>query len=306
MTTNKKTSVNLNELTRRLAPRTETPGLDARVLLSRILGKTKTWLLAHPEAQPTPQQAAALEQATRRIENGEPLPYVLGNWEFYGLDFYVSPDVLIPRPETELLIDLALAFARTQPTLEPAFRLIDIGTGSGIIPITLAKRLPNAQIHATDISPAALAIARQNAKKHGVEGRIQFHEADLFEARYSKIDTRKSNIESPIPNLESLFSNFHLITSNPPYIPTDTLRELPIYGREPTLALDGGPDGLAVTRRLLGQSKRVLAAGGMILLEIECRQGAQATALARENFPDASIHIHKDLAGLDRVLAVVT
>lgn len=291
--------MNLNELTRRLAPRTETPGLDARVLLSRILGKTKTWLLAHPEAQPTPQQAAALEQATRRIENGEPLPYVLGNWEFYGLDFYVSPDALIPRPETELLIDLALAFARTQPTLEPAFRLIDIGTGSGVIPITLATRLPNAQIHATDISPAALAIARKNAKKHGLEGRIKFCEADLFDPRCAIRDTRK-------PNTEDRISPFHLITSNPPYIPTTTLRELPIYGREPTLALDGGPDGLTVIRRLLGQSKRYLAPGGTLLLEIEYRQGAQATALARENFPDASIQIHKDLAGLDRVLAVVT
>jgi release factor glutamine methyltransferase len=291
--------VNLSQLTRRLAPHTETPGLDARVLFSHILGKPKTWLLAHPETQPTPQQAATLEAAAQRIENGEPLPYVLGNWEFYGLDFYVSPDVLIPRPETELLIDLALAQAATRATLEPGLRLIDIGTGPGIIPITLATRLPKAEIHATDISPAALAIARKNAKKHGVGDRIKFYEADLFEAR-------GSNIESPIPNLQSLFSNFHLILSNPPYIPTSTLRELPIYGREPTLALDGGPDGLEIIQRLLGQSKRHLAPGGTLLLEFEYRQGAQVTALARENFPDADIHIHKDLAGHDRLLAVVT
>jgi release factor glutamine methyltransferase len=298
--------VNLSQLIRRLAPHTETPGLDARVLFSHILGKPKTWLLAHPETQPTPQQAATLEAAAQRIENGEPLPYVLGNWEFYGLDFYVSPDVLIPRPETELLIDLALAQAATRAKLEPGLRLIDIGTGPGIIPITLATRLPKAEIHATDISPAALAIARKNAKKHGVEGRIKFYEADLFEARKSKIDTRKSNTEYRLPNSDDPISPFDLITSNPPYIPTSTLRELPIYGREPTLALDGGPDGLEIIQRLLGQSKRHLAPGGTLLLEFEYRQGAQVTALARENFPDADIHIHKDLAGHDRLLAVVT
>jgi release factor glutamine methyltransferase len=303
--------VNLSQLTRRLAPHTETPGLDARVLFCHILGKTKTWLLAHPEAQPNPDQAAALETAARRIENGEPLPYVLGNWEFYGLDFYVSPDVLIPRPETELLIDLALAQAATRATLEPGLRFIDIGTGSGIIPVTLATRLPNAEIHASDISPAALAIARKNAEKHRVEGRIEFCEADLFEARKSEIDTRYSKIGNRYSILENRITNieyriFDLITSNPPYIPTSTLRELPIYGREPTLALDGGPDGLEVIRRLLGQSKRYLAPGGTLLLEIEYRQGTQVTALARENFPDADIHIHKDLAGYDRALAVVT
>jgi len=286
MTTNKKTSVNLTQLTRRLQPHTETPGLDARVLLSHILGKPKTWLLAHPEAQPTREQAIRLEAAVGRIENGEPLPYILGHWEFYGLDFYVSPDVLIPRPETELLIDLAQA--ATRAALEPGLRLIDIGTGSGIIPVTLATRLPNAEIHATDISPAALAIARANAEKHGVEGRIKFYEADLF------------------PNPQLPITNYQLILSNPPYIPSGTLHKLPIYGREPTLALDGGPDGLEVIRRLLRQSKRHLAPGGTLLLETEYRQGTQVAALARENFPDAEIHIHKDLAGLDRVLTVVT
>lgn len=279
--------MNLHQLTRRLAPHTETPGLDARVLFSHILGRPKTWLLAHPEAQPNPEQAVALETAARRIENGEPLPYILGHWEFYGLDFYVSPDVLIPRPETELLIDLALAQAATCTTLEPGLRLIDIGTGSGIIPVTLATRLPNAEIHATDISPAALAIARKNAEKHGVAQRITFHQADLLPDHLQ-------------------YSTFNILTANLPYIPSETLRELPIYGREPSLALDGGPDGLDIIRRLLGQSKRYLAPGGTLLLEIEYRQGTQVTALARENFPDADIHIHKDLAGHDRVLAVVT
>jgi release factor glutamine methyltransferase len=260
---------------------------DLQVLLAHVTGKNRAWVLAHPEAALTPEQEQTFLALKARYEAGEPLPYLLGHWEFYGLDFNVSPDVLIPRPETELLIDLALARARMRSTTGAGLRFIDIGTGSGCIPVTLATLLPDAEISATDISPAALAVARLNAEKHGVAQRITFYEADLF----------------PF-NLQP--STFNLILSNPPYIPTETMLGLPIYGREPTLALDGGSDGMAVIRRLLGQSKRWLAAGGTLLLEIEYRQGAQAAALARENFPDADIHIHKDLAGLDRLLAIDT
>lgn len=267
---------------------------DLQVLLAHATGKNRAWVLAHPEAVLTPEQEQTFLALKARYEAGEPLPYLLGHWEFYGLDFHVSPDVLIPRSETELLIDSALARARMRSTTGAGLRFIDIGTGSGCIPVTLATLLPDAEISATDISPAALAVARLNAEKHGVAQRITFYEADLF-----------SSSAEP-STVHRLPSTFDLILSNPPYIPTDTLRELPIYGREPTLALDGGPDGMEVIRRLLGQSKRWLAAGGTLLLEIEYRQGAQAAALARENFPEADIHIHKDLAGLDRLLAIDT
>lgn len=298
-----------------------------QVLLAHVTGKNRAWVLAHPEAALTPEQEQAFLALKERYEAGEPLPYLLGHWEFYGLDFYVSPDVLIPRPETELLIDLALARARTRSATGAGLRLIDIGTGSGCIPVTLATRLPDAEISATDISPAALAVARLNAEKHAVAQRIHFIEADLFDVRYSQLatrysilDIRNSELDARTPenetritkleyrtsNNEYRVSNFDLILSNPPYIPTETMLGLPIYGREPTLALDGGPDGLATIRRLLGQSKRYLAAGGTLLLEMEYRQGAQAAALARENFPDADIHIHKDLAGLDRLLVIDT
>lgn len=268
--------------------------LEMQVLLAHVTGKNRAWVLAHPEAALTPEQEQAFLALKERYEAGEPLPYLLGHWEFYGLDFYVSPDVLIPRPETELLIDLALARARTRSATGAGLRLIDIGTGSGCIPVTLATLLPDAEISATDISAAALAVARSNAEKHGVAQRIKFHEADLFPD-----GTEPSTVHRPP-------STFDLILSNPPYIPTETMLGLPIYGREPTLALDGGPDGLAIIRRLLGQSKRYLAAGGALLLEIEYRQGAQVAALARENFPDADINIHKDLAGLDRLLVTDT
>lgn len=300
---------------------------DLQVLLAHVSGKNRAWVLAHPEAALTPEQEPTFLALKARYEAGEPLPYLLGHWEFYGLDFNVSPDVLIPRPETELLIDSALAWVRTRSTTGAGLRFIDIGTGSGCIPVTLATLLPDAEISATDISPAALAVAGLNAEKHGVAQRIHFIEADLFDIRYSQLDTRDSildtrnseldtrtpknetrtsNNEYRITNNEYRLSNFDLILSNPPYIPTPTLHGLDVYKHEPTLALDGGPDGMATIRRLLGQSKRWLAAGGTLLLEIEYQQGAQVAALARENFPEADIHIHKDLAGLDRLLVIDT
>jgi release factor glutamine methyltransferase len=218
--------------------------------------------------------------------------------------------VLIPRPETELLIEFALAHARTHPNL--ACRFIDIGTGSGIIPVTLATRLPTAQFLATDISPAALEVARSNAERHHVADRIQFVECDLL----PMVDVGRGAVGGGQWmgsgfTVNGLPSTVNIITANLPYIPSETLKDLPIFGREPSLALDGGADGLEVIRRLLsrlsGESDRSTAARlglGLILLEIENRQGAAVAALAREKFPGADIQIKKDLAGRDR-LAIV-
>ncbi|HAE58316.1 MAG TPA: peptide chain release factor N(5)-glutamine methyltransferase, partial [Anaerolineae bacterium] len=212
-----------------------------QVLLAHVTGRNRAWLFAHPEASLTPEQEQAFQQARQRFEQGEPLPYILGHWEFYGLDFHVTPEVLIPRPETELLIESALAWVRMRSQLEAGLRILDLCTGSGCIPVTLATLLPNAGIVATDISPAALAVARLNAEKHGLGGRIRFYEADLFEVRNSITDNRYSGLDIRIANNESRIPNFDLILSNPPYIPTETLHGLDVYGREPTLALDGGP-----------------------------------------------------------------
>ncbi len=264
--------------------------LEGQVLLAHVTGRSRSWLLAHPDASLTPEQEQALETAARQREAGVPLPYILGHWEFFGLDFNVSPEVLIPRPETELLIETALRWVRTHPPLETAYRFIDIGTGSGIIPVTLAVHVPSAEITATDISPAALEIARQNAEKHGVGGRIRFIEADLLDRRPSTVDELPSSVD--------------VLTANLPYIPTETLKELDVFNKEPTLALDGGPDGLDLISRLLAQITARQVSVGLILLEIEARQGLAVKALAREHFPDAEIEIKKDLAGHDR-LAVV-
>ncbi len=278
----------LQQLKARLQPLSETAGLDAQVLLAEVIEKPRAWLLAHPEAQLTPEQVEALEHAVHRLEAGEPLPYVLGRWEFFGLDFRLqspapsrlSSSVLIPRPETELLVERALAWLHQHPHRRAA---CDVGTGSGCIAITLAVHVADLRIIATDLSPAALQVAQANARRYGVEGRILFVQADLLPPGANRFD---------------------LICANLPYIPTEKLRSLPVFTREPALALDGGPDGLRLIRRLVRQTPARLSPGGLLLLEIEASQGVAVTDLARETFPTADIRVHPDLAGLDRMVEV--
>ena len=285
----------------------ETPVLDAQVLLAHILGKNRAWLLAHPEVQLTSPQADALETAIGQLQAGTPLPYILGEWEFFGLDFDVTPDVLIPRPETELLVETALAWLRTHP--QHVYRFLDVGTGSGCIAVTLAVHVPRARIVATDISPDALAVAFGNAVKHGVEERIDFVEADLLPVDGGPFDGAQGGVST----VYGLLSTVNVLTANLPYIPTETLHGLDVYTHEPTLALDGGPDGLETIRRLLtliagqmeeGSALNDPSKGSLVLLEIENRQGLAVKALARAAFPAAEIFIKKDLAGNDRLVVI--
>jgi release factor glutamine methyltransferase len=276
----------LRTICERVSLLTDTPSLDAQVLLSHILEKPRAWLLAHPETSLTPAQHVELEHKLQKIETGLPLPYLLGEWEFYGLKFKVTPDTLSPRPETELLVETALAWLRQKRVGE--LHAVDTGTGTGCIAISLAVHHPVLHVIATDISPKALAVAEHNAQTHQVADRITFLESDLLTS----------------PNLQS--SIFDLIVANLPYIPTRTLQTLEVYGREPTLALDGGPDGLALIRRLLAQAASVLAPGGMILSEIEASQGETARQISRQHFPNARIMILPDLAGHDRLLVIKT
>lgn len=277
----------LSDLTSRLASISDSAALDASVLLAYVVAKPRTWLLAHPEFSITPEQHTTLNKLVSRLEDGEPLPYVLGHWEFFGLDLEVSPDVLIPRPETELLVEKAIAWLRESPARRT---VADVGTGSGAIAVAIAAHLPDANILATDISAKALQIAKRNARKFDVDSRIDFVECDL------------------LPNKPELFStdqHLDLICANLPYIPTKTLYTLPIYGREPTLALDGGEDGLALIRRLLDIAPGWLAPNSMILLEIESTTGIQALNAACDLFSEAEIHLHQDLAGNDRLLEII-
>ncbi len=263
-----------------LAPHSETAALDAQTLLAAVLHRGRAWLLAHPEARLTPRQHRRLNRACTQLAQGVPLPYVLGYWHFYGRQFAVTPAVLIPRPETETLVELALAWLRQHPTRR---RIADVGTGSGILAVTLAAEIADARITATDISPAALAVARDNARRHRVDERIAWVETDV---------------------LTALTGTFDLIVTNPPYIPTEALNALPVARHEPREALDGGADGLAVIRRVLAQARPRLAAGGLLLMEIAADQGQTARALASNAFPQTTVRVHPDLAGRDRVLAI--
>lgn len=264
-------------MTAQLAPLTDTPSLDAQVLLAHLLDVPRAWLLAHPEATLTHEQEAALQTSLARLLIGEPLPYLIGHWEFYGLAFAVSPATLIPRPETELLVEQAVTWLRQRPERRLA---ADVGTGCGCIAVTLAVHLPNLRVIASDLSLAALQVARANARKHTVEKQISFVQGDLIAA----------------------FDKFDLIAANLPYIPSAELKSLAVVRGEPRLALDGGPDGLGLIRRLLSQAPDRLAAGGLLLLEIEASQGATALALAQSAFPQAQVHLLADLAGRDRLI----
>lgn len=270
----------LSDIRTTLADHSDTPGLDAQVLIAQSLAKPRSWVLAHPEAVITDEQQAIIQANLTRLKKGEPLPYVLGHWEFYGLDFLVTADTLIPRPETELLIDHALGWLRDHPSRRSG---LDIGTGSGCIAISLARHIPDLRIIAVDLSFPALIIARQNALQHGVLDQIDFIQADLVLASNNRFD---------------------LLCANLPYIPSDQLVQLKIYGKEPRLALDGGPSGLDLIRRLIEAVPNLAAAGGLILFEIESSQGEPINNLASSVLPNAEVKVHIDLAKRDRLVSI--
>lgn len=266
-----------------------TPRSDALVLLSYIVDNSKAWLLAHPEYLLSPEEQWFYNQLSLKVKKGIPLPYIIGHWEFYGLDFLVTPDVLIPRPETELLVEYAKNWLHDHPDRRHA---LDLGTGSGCIAISLATLFEDLKITASDISPAALAVARKNAKKHQVNFRIEFTLADLL----NLINHTSSTYSTP----------FDIIIANLPYIPSTVLKDLAVFQREPSLALDGGSDGLDLISRLLQTTGPILAQNGCILLEIDAEQGSNGINLAKKYFPEADIKIHPDLTGRDRLLVIHT
>jgi release factor glutamine methyltransferase len=272
----------LKESAGKLPEADETPLLSCQLLVGHVLGQPRSWVVAHPEIPLTDQQLEKLHSLREALVQGTPLPYLLGHWEFYGLDFIVTPEVLIPRPETELLVTTALDWLKLHPNRR---RIADVGTGSGCIAIALAVKTIEAQITATDLSQPALALARQNAELHHVQNKIDFVHADL---------------------LPSDSSTFDMICANLPYIPTGKLATLPVSKFEPRLSLDGGPQGLTVIQRLLELSPSHLAPGGILLLEIEHEQKEAAIELAGSIFIGAAIQVLSDLAGRPRLLQIQT
>ncbi len=233
----------------------ESPRLDAQILLAHILGCDRIHIYTRFSEEVGEDRRSRFRELVRRRVEGCPVAYLVGRKEFYKLSFEVSPAVLIPRPATESLVVRALEVLK--PMAAP--RVLDVGTGSGCIAVSIAKQHPGATIMAVDVSGEALAIARRNAERHGVASRIQFVAGDLY-----------ANLTGTGP--------FDLVLSNPPYIPSATIPELAsgVRDHEPRLALDGGPDGLAVFARLISGAPGRLASGGWLLVEIGFDQEADA------------------------------
>jgi len=221
-----------------------TAQLDAQLLLRHATGKDRAFLLTHPDDELVPEQQSRFDQFLARRAQHEPIQYILGEQEFYGLPLHVTPDVLIPRPETEHLIEAALQRLPHDALL----RIADIGTGSGAIAIALAHALPHAVITALDSSLLALKVAQKNAERHNVENRIRFLESDLLDAVAEQ--------------------SFDAIVSNPPYVPDDEVLEEQVREYEPHSALYAGPSGLEVYRRLIPQAWQGLEPQGWLLIEI--------------------------------------
>lgn len=256
---------------------TETPRLEAEVLLAHVTGLTRAALLAHPERPLRLEETIRYRTLLDRRAEGYPLPYLTGRVEFYGLELTVTPDVLIPRPETELLVDLAL-------DRKPR-RAIDVGTGSGCIAVALAVSLPSVRVIASDVSRAALLVADENARRHRVRDRVHLVQCDLICALAAEVD---------------------LVVANLPYVAHSEWASLPLSVRqyEPRLALDGGSDGLRAIERLLRAAPRFVRPGGAILVEIGSGQGRAVLELARSVMRSTKVRVRRDLAGRDRVLEV--
>lgn len=271
----------------------DAPRVTAQLLLGKVLQQPREWLLAHDDAPLTREQSAIYESLLTRVKSHEPLAYILGQREFYGLSFDVDKRVLIPRPETEMLVELALDMLKNVPTMvEP--QAIDIGTGSGAVPVALAHTRRGLHLIATDVSSDALAVAGHNAIKHNVVDQITFLQSDL--------------LHNVAPNqLDAI----RVLTANLPYVTREEIDGLQpeIQDHEPRVALDGGDDGLDLIRALLTQIHDLRAQGHLpalqaAYLEFGASQGQAVVHAAHAILPNHDCVVLKDLAKLDRVLSI--
>ena len=254
--------------------------LESELLLRHVLKISRVQLYLELERELGPQEEQAFWPLIKRRLNHEPTAYIIGRREFYGLDFYVDPSVLIPRPESELLVERAIKLAHSHAVSTIA----EVGTGCGAIAISLSLSLPQAKIYAIDISASALKIALSNCQKHGVTDRICFLLGDML---------------APLPE------PVDLIVANLPYVRESELSQISTLNFEPALALNGGPDGLEKIRQLCTQISDKLRPGGRLLLEVGQGQRETVTALLRSLFPMADIEVAQDLNGIDRVVSVI-
>ncbi len=271
--------------------------IEAETLIRHGLCHDRTRFFAELDRQLGTRELASIDGLALRRAAGEPLAYILGSREFYGLEMCVSEHVLVPRQETELLVDKVLEFADRRSGQPKT--IADVGTGSGAIAVALASRLPEATLYATDLSEAALEVADVNRRRHGVAERVRLLLGDLFSA----VQIRPHL--NPLPKGEEV--RYDVIVSNPPYIAAGDLADLPPdVRREPQSALDGGPDGLRVTERLLMEAPAYLNQPGQVLVEIAPEQLEDVLGIAQQAFPSAAVAFDRDLLGLPRVVVVET
>lgn len=267
----------LNQATQQLSAQSDSARLDAELLLAHCLQKPRSYLFTWPEAEPDPEQQQCFKELIKRRQAGQPIAYLLGQRDFRDLTLKVTPDTLIPRPETELLVETALQLLADKPRAQ----ILETGTGSGAIAIALAKAMPHAHLLASDISLAALQVAEANARSYALEN-IRFLHSDWLESIPAAL-------------------RFELIISNPPYIAADDphLQQGDVRF-EPATALTSGADGLDAIRQLIKQSPAFLKPGGLLMFEHGYQQGAQTTALMQAaDF--AQVRCLQDLAGHDRI-----
>lgn len=259
----------------------ETPVKEAGVLLAFILNREVPYLYAHPEERLSPGQADRFIEAVRKRSQHMPFQYISNRQEFMSLDFYVDPGCLIPRPDTEILVEAALDWMNAHRLMP--MRLLDIGTGSGAIAVSCAHFYENAQVDALDFSKEALSIAERNARTHRVQERIRFIHANFLAWK----------AENP----------YTVVLSNPPYIPRDEIRDLMpgVRDYEPSMALDGGEDGLLFYRAIADRVAELLLPGGAVFTEVGIGQAEPVARLFREK--GLKTCIYKDLAGIDRVVS---
>ena len=267
----------------------DSPRLSAELLLGHVLNLPRIGLYTNYERLLGEDQLTDFRALVKRAGEHEPIAYLTGRAFFFNLELRVTRDVLIPRPDTETVVENVLQWVRNTPGFEAA-RVLDVCTGSGCVALAIAERLKSATLTATDISPAALAVARHNAERLGLGGRVVFALGDLFEPLRTLPDAQP----------------FNIITANPPYIASSHIAQLDrnVRDYEPHLALDGGPDGLDVVRRILTEAPDRLTPGGRLFIEIAFDQGAPAKTLGEANPAYDDVRILKDYAGNDRVLTV--
>jgi release factor glutamine methyltransferase len=263
-----------------LAVCSDTPTLEAELLIGHLKKRDRTWVLSHPEHWIDPSEEKILNLDLGRRLAGEPLPYILGEWEFFGHTFKITPSVLIPRPETEILVQAGLDWLQSHPC---ARKSADVGTGSGAIAISLAADISDLLVTASDLSREALDIARNNAILYGVDDRINFLIDDLL--------SKDNNL-------------YNLICANLPYIPTEDLHGLSVSNFEPHDALDGGSDGLQVIRRLIGQIPTHITTPGLALLEFQFDQADHLLDMVAQEILHSKTTILNDLAKLPRVMRI--